>query len=379
MLEESEWILLLEFLLLLFGYAYARRVLIPSYFGNVNPKIQAENIEKAKRNLNLLTASVFLYMSIEYLGYKAYLLHIVASVVMVLLARNMIRPFTLKRWGRESFRLEEVKDEALNAQLFAHKGEQNRLTFESQSYFYKGGAFFKQLPSKRPTSKSEFWAGFFAVLLWAFLVINLVYILKVEMNAPEIMVTLLAFIIAYVLSPFYPDLYTTFVFAQDEEVDFEQFVSVEVGGKHYFGSIEKLTFFKIAIKDAYNETIITFFHKLFLNAVMTSYPTGRFIEKEYVLSSVEELQALYGCFEEILPQWRKHYPDTFEKEQLHQFDHAYGYGVKLRMKVKVDKLKQYGSLKDALTTYIVQEASKRAIDLRTPILEVGMRDSSVCV
>ena len=368
------WILALEIAVLLIVHFYALKKLIPSYFGNVNKKIEEENITKAKKGLYLFTFSVFLYMVLEYFGFKPYLLHIVAAVVVMLFAANIIRPLTLKKWGKDSFRLEEVTDENLAEKLSQVEREKNKFEFEEQTYFYRGEKFFKQIPVKKPTSKSEFWAGFFAVMIWAFLVLNLVYILKVEMDAPEILVTLLAFIIAYVLSPFYPDLYTTFVFAQDEEVGFDKFVKVEVNGKEYFGSIEKLTFFKIAIKDYYNDTLVTFFHKLFLNGVMTSYPNGRFIQKEYVVSTPEEQKQLAESLASLIEVYREEVKDTFDKPIITLFDHNYGYGVKLRIKVKADKLKEYGGLKDKLVSYIVEKTAEENIDLRTPVLEVGMKE-----
>jgi len=362
-------ILVVELLSLVGLYIYALKRLIPNYFGNVNKKIEAQNIKTAKKNLNLFMASLVLYMILEFLGYKAYILHIVASVVMMLLVANMIRPFSLKKWGHYSFRLDEITDAKLIEELEANRSDSNKFEYNNQTYFYRGEKFFRQVPTKKPTSKSEFWTGFLAVMIWAFLVINLVYILKVEMNAPEIMVTLLAFIIAYVLSPFYPDLYTTFVFAQDEEVDFEKFVKIEVSGKEYFGSIEKLTFFKIAIKDYYDDTIVTFFHKLFLNAVMTSYPNGRFIQKKFVVSTPQEQTQLAKVLKDGLCTLKEQKSDTFEQEIITKFEHNYGYGVKFRIKVKADKLKEYGALKDEIDTYIVDITNAKGIDLRTPVLE----------
>jgi len=366
-------ILVLELVLLIVVYLYILNRLIPNYFGNVNKKIEAQNIKKAKNNLNLFMASLFLYMILEFLGYKAYILHIVASVVMMLLVANMIRPFSLKKWGKESFRLDEITDTKLIDELMSQKDDKNKFEYNNQIYFYRGEKFLKQIPTKKPTSKSEFWTGFFAVMIWAFLVINLVYILKVEMNAPEIMVTLLAFIIAYVLSPFYPDLYTTFVFAQDEEVDFEKFVNIQIGNKEYFGSIEKLTFFKIAIKDYYDDTIVTFFHKLFLNAVMTSYPNGRFIQKTFVVSTKQEQDEFIELLKDSLASYKEEKKETFEQELISKFDHNYGYGVKLRIKVKPEKLKEFGILKDQLETYIVDITNAKDLDLRTPVLEVNMQ------
>lgn len=369
------WILTVELVLLLILHIYALKKLIPNYFGNVNKKIEAENISKAQKGLYLFTASVFLYMFLEFFGFKAYLLHIVAAVVIMLFTANMIRPFTLEKWGKDSFRLEEVTNETLIDELLKSKNDKNKFFYEEQIYFYRGEKFYKQIPVKRSTSKSEFWAGFFAVMIWSFLVINLVYILKVEVGAPEILVTLLAFIIAYVLSPFYPDLYTTFVFAQDEEVDFDKFVKVEVNGKEYFGSIENLTFFKIAIKDYYNNTLITFFHKLFLNGVMTSYPNGRFIERKYVVSTSDEQKQLAELLVSLLEKYREEVKkDTFDKALITKFDHNYGYGVKLRINVKKDKLKEYGFLKDELISYIVEQTSEKGLDLRTPVLEIGMKE-----
>jgi hypothetical protein len=355
------------------AYWFILKRLIPNYFGNVNKKIEQQNIKAAKRNLNLLFISLLLYIILEFLGYKSYVLHIVAAVVVMLLAANMIRPFTLKKWGKDSFRLEEITDEELIKKLEEVKGDKNKFEYEGQIYFYRGDKFYKQIPVKKPTAKSEFWAGFFAVMIWAFLLINLVYILKVEVGAPEIMITLLAFIIAYVLSPFYPDLYTTFVFAQDEEVDFEKFISVEVNSKEYFGSIEKLTFFKVALRDYYNDTIITFFHKLFLNAVMTSYPNGRFIVKSYVVSTPKEQEELIAFLEQELASLREE-EDGFEKELISRFDHNFGYGVKLRVKVKKERLKDYGILQDKLIDYITKKTNEANIDLRTPNLEVHLKE-----
>jgi len=355
--------------ILLGVHFYALKRMIPNYFGNINKRIEKENIRKAKRGLYLFTASTFLYILLEFLGFKPYFLHIVAAVVVMLFAANMARPLTLKKWGKDSFRLEDVTDETLIEKLTEAKQDKNKFEYEGETYFFRKEKFFKQIPVKKPTSKSEFWAGFFAVMIWAFLVLNLVYILKVEMEAPEILVTLFAFIIAYVLSPFYPDLYTTYVFAQDEEVGFDKFVKVEIGGKEYFGSIEKLTFFKVAIKDYYNDTLVTFFHKLFLGAVMTSYPTGRFIQKEYVVSSVEQ-DELFSKLSDWVKGFNEQYKDALEKPIITLFDHNFGYGVKLRVKIKADRLKEYGSLKDQLISYIAKMAKENKIDLRTPVLEV---------
>ena len=367
------WILVLEIVLLAVAYFFILYRLIPNYFGNVNKKIEQENIKKAKRNLNLFAISLMLYIILEFIGYKAYILHIVASIVIMLLAANMIRPFTLKKWGKDSFRLEEIVNEELIKSLEEVKEDKNKFEYEGQVYFYRGGKFLKQIPAKKPTAKSEFWAGFFAVMIWAFLLINLVYILKVEVGAPEIMITLLAFIIAYVLSPFYPDLYTTFVFAQDEEVDFEKFISVEINNKEYFGSIEKLTFFKVALRDYYNDTIITFFHKLFLNAVMTSYPNGRYITKEYVLSTAKEQEELIELLYKIIKSLKEERRDSLENEVITKFDHNFGYGVKLRVKIKKERLKEYGTLKDILISKIAEAANSVSLDLRTPVLEVSMK------
>ncbi len=366
------WILSVEIIFLFVAYWFILKKLIPNYFGNVNKKIEQQNIKAAKRNLNLLFVSLLLYIILEFLGYKSYILHIVAAIVVMLLVANMIRPFTLKKWGKDSFRLEEVADEELIKKLEEVKEDKNKFEYEGQVYFYRGGKFLKQIPAKKPTAKSEFWAGFFAVMIWAFLLINLVYILKVEVGAPEIMITLLAFIIAYVLSPFYPDLYTTFVFAQDEEVDFEKFISVEINNKEYFGSIEKLTFFKVALKDYYNDTIITFFHKLFLNAVMTSYPNGRYITKEYVLSTAKEQEELIELLKRELATLKEKI-DAFEKETITKFDHNFGYGVKLRVKVKKERLKEFGQLQDTLIDFIAELANKNSIDLRTPNLELHQK------
>jgi ABC-type uncharacterized transport system permease subunit len=363
-------ILGIEVILLAMVFFYAKYKLIPNYFGNINKKLEAENILKAKKGLYLFTASVFLYIFLEFFGFKAYLLHIVAAVVIMLFVANMIKPFTLKKWGKDSFRIEEITDDDLIEELSKIERKNNKFEYKGYTYFFMSEKFSKQIPVKKPTSKSEFWTGFFAVMIWSFLVINLVYILKVEMGAPEIMVTLLAFIIAYVLSPFYPDLYTTFLFAQDDEVDFEKFVKVEVAGKEYFGSIEKLTFFKVALKDCYNDTLITFFHKLFLGAVMTSYPNGRFIQRDFVVSKEEQ-----DLLSEKIPKWISEFDvkKSLEKPVITFFDHNYGYGVKLRVKVKKDFIKEYGGLKDQLISLISKKSKEEGIDLRTPVLEVSMK------
>ena len=51
------------------------------------------------------------------------------------------------------------------------------------------------------------------------------------------------------------------------------------------------------------------------------------------------------------------------------FDHNFGYGVKLRIKVRSEKLKEYGGLKDQLISLIAQKAKEEDIDLTTPVLE----------
>ena len=165
-------------------------------------------------------------------------------------------------------------------------------------------------------------------------------------------------------SPFYPDLYSTYVLAQDKQMTFGIFIEIETGGKKYFGSILTMNFFKVQMKDWYNDTIILIFHKLFFGSVITAYPNGKIIEKRYVVSDADQYK-----LSELIPKWisevHNHKKNPYDIPVITLFSHNYGYGVKLRINVKVEFLEQYGSLKDTLSHLIVAKSKEENIDLRT--------------
>jgi len=98
------------------------------------------------------------------------------------------------------------------------------------------------------------------------------------------------------------------------------------------------------------------------------YTNGRFIQREYVVSSAKEQEELVKLLESALEGLREEQKESFEKETISKFEHNFGYGVKLRVKVKRERLKEYGDLRDKLVDTIVNMAIKKGIDLRTPTL-----------
>ena len=367
-------VFLVEVLILAGIFYYAKFNFIPSFFSNINKKIEKENINKANKSLYMFSAATFIYIVAEFFGMKLYFLHIVAAIIFAMFVKNIIHPISLKRWGKESFSLKEIESEELFSYLSENKSESNTIEYEGKTYLFRGEKFHEKIPTKRDTPKSKFWEGFLSLMVWTFLVLNLIYILKVDLKAPEVLLTLAAFIVAYVISPFYPDLYSTYVLAKDEENDFGTFVEVRIGDKSYFGSIEKLTFFKAQIKDWYNKTYISFFHKTYMGGVITSYPNGRIVEKEYVVGSGDEAIELVSSLKEWLKDFNS---DKFDTPTVTFFDHNYGYGVKMRVLVKAKYLKEYGSLKDQITSHITTKSNENEIDLRTPILEVQINNEEV--
>ena len=360
-------ILIAELIVLVFAFFYINKSLIPKYFANVDKKAELENIKKANRSLYILTFLSLVYIFLEYLGFEAYILHIVLTFLIAMFAKSILHPFTLSRWGKESFDFDDVDDNSLELiselEKLLAKSKNNKVEYSGYEYVKRADVFKKKIPKKnKETSKSKFWEGFLVLIVWAFFLLNIIYVMNVDLGAPEILITLVAFVVAYVFSPFYPDLYSTYLIAQDDNIHFDDFIEVEVGGKKYFGSVEKLTFFKVTLRDWYSDTFVTFFHKLFLGGVVTSFPNGRYIEYDYVVTKDDRVK-----LKESIPKWIKNEckEDVLGIPILSNFPHNYGYGLKLRVKVKPDFLKKYGRIRDDLINLISDKSDEVKIDLRT--------------
>ena len=370
-------ILVAELVSLAGFYYLAFKILIPRFFGNIIKVDGEENIAKANNKLYFLIGFTLVYLILEYLGQEPWVLHVAMTFVLVMFSRSIIHPLVLEKWGKDSFNPLGVDNENLIIklkELFKEAGK-NKVTHNNITYIIKAEEISKRLPTKKDTSKSQFMEGIFTLVIWSFFVLTIIYVFKVDLDAPEIMVTFFGFVIIYVLSSFYPDLYSTYVLAQDKEMTFGSFVEVNVGGKKYFGSIELMNFFKVQLKDWYSDSIVIVYHKLFFGSVITYFPNGRFITKKYVVSTHAQQLILSGL---LLSSWIEDFNnqnrDAFEDPIVTMFDDNNGYGVKLRVKVKHEKLNEYGSLKDKLISDINTKANDEKIDLRTPILEVHMKE-----
>jgi len=346
-------------------FYFVSKYFIPNFYSNINKIIEKENIDKANWQLYLFTFFAFSYIFLEYLGQDPWLLHIALAFVLVMFFKNINHPYVLKKWGDDSHYPIKIENDDLIKilkPLFKEKGK-NRVSYEGKDYIIKADIVSERVASKKHTAKSKFMEGLFTLAIWSFFILIIIFVLKVDLEAPEIFITLLGFVIIYVFSPLYPDLISTFILAQDKIMNFGLFVEVETGGKKYFGSIETMNFFKVQLKDWYNDTIILIFHKLFFGSVITTFPNGRFIELTYVVSDIGQDKLL-----ELISKWidEKYINNNpFDIPKITTFAHDYGYGVKLRVNVKVKFLENYGGLNDDLQHLIVVNSRKEKIDLRT--------------
>ncbi len=362
-------ILIAELMILAGFYYLAIKILIPRFFGNIIKVDGEENISKANNKLYFFVGFTFIYFILEYLGQEPWILHIAMTFVVVMFSRSIIHPLVLEKWGKDSFNPLGVDDENLTKKLneLFKQADKNRVIYNDVTYIKKAGEISKRLPTKKDTSKSKFMEGIFTLVIWSFFVLTIIYVFKVDLDAPEILVTFFGFVIIYVLSSFYPDLYSTYILAQDEELTFGSFVKISVGDKSYFGSIELMNFFKVQLKDWYNNNVILIYHKLFFGSVITFYPNGRFITRNYGLSEKGQ-EIVY----ESLSEWLKDFNqiELFEKISVTRFGPDFSYGVKFRIKVKHKYLSMYGILNDSLDDFIVKQFKVNNINHTTPVLEV---------
>lgn len=334
---------------------------------------------KAKKHLRLLVFITFIYIISELINESLDFIHILMVGIIAIILKSIIHPLILKKYGKSTISSEKIvdldfiselrKSEEIN-ELSEINSFKDSFIYDNKQFYCQNDNIYEVIKLNKTTAKSNFWETAYILLIFVSASIMIVSFLHVDFSAPGLIITVIAFILAYIMSPFYVDLYSTYILSQADGMDFDDFIEIEVSGKRVFGSVEKLTFFKVSIKDYYNENIVTFFHKLFFSAIVTSFPDGRYILYRFV-TSIEHRSLL----KEKLPEWLKEYNDLnkscLNSIKINSFVDNYGFGLLLRVKVIKDELNKYGQIKDEIEDLIstkteeLDNNGKLIIDLRT--------------
>lgn len=324
------------------------------------------SLKKAKQLLLFLSFLILLYIILDFYEVKKIYLHLLLSLIIPVSVKNVVHHYVLQRFGIDSDIPLKVEDEfminKLNDYIDEEKIISEAFTYNDNNYLKRETGFYKVIIGKKHTSISNFWEFFISFLIWVLTFVSVIFAFSIDTKIPDIVISVVAFFAAYVLSPLYTDFYNTYIIAKDDEVKFGNFVKIIHSGNSYFGEVVKLSLFKVSIDDNYKDNKITFFHKLFINSVVETYPNGRFIEYEYVISSEDRKK-----LKENIPNWIREYckEGIFDIPMLTYFPHNFGYGLKLRIKVKSKFLKSYGKIKDDLIHLISEKSEEDKIDLRT--------------
>lgn len=186
-----------------------------------------------------------------------------------------------------------------------------------------------------------------------------------SMNS-EYLYPLVAFLGAYVLSPFFPDLYYTLVFSKNDDIEFGSFIGFRDNNYYVFGEVIDMNFFFIKLYDYYNKKMITVPHKKFSSTLIDSYSNdnGRVLSLSYVVE-IEDIVNLKELIQEHMDTYAKNNSKNILIDNLTiKFD-AQNYGYEVKLRVPIINLKNYGTICEDIKDIIVNFSKDSNLSLET--------------
>ncbi|MEA3387621.1 MAG: hypothetical protein U9Q66_04555, partial [Patescibacteria group bacterium] len=295
-----------------------------------------------------------------YFGYTdKNILHVFFVLYAGVFAYHFISFFIIKYKGTEKIKPEKVDNKSDIYVKLVEKIESGKYDLDQKSvdlgndysYHPKNDNPFFMLKSKAMVSNKN-------TNIYDFIMITIISLIVMSLSLPilltfvdtgsmnsEYLYPLVAFLGAYVLSPFFPDLYYTLVFSKNDDIEFGSFIGFRDNGGYVFGEVMDMNFFFIKIFDHYNKKMITVPHKKFSSTLIDSFSEvdGRIVSIPYVVE-IEDIDNL----KELIKKQMLEYSNNNTKNLLIdnmtvKYDtHNYGYEVKLR--VPIINLKSFGAI-----------------------------------
>lgn len=313
-------------------------------------------------------------------GQYTEILHIGIAVALSLLAYNVFTFVLIKKYGRDKPVVSKVENELKLRELkekLVSKGIDFE-TYEKKTVELEGGYVYylkpKEFFHEKTVKVSNKLTNLIDVLFISVIGIALVsYSVPIIMDFFEMKTAsagfygVMAFIGAYVLSPFFPDLYYSVLLFRNPNIDFGSYIGIDHGGKYIFGKVEDMNFFAIVIFQSREFIKRTIPHKFLSDKVIDSYDSkeGRLFNYNYVLDSVSADKFL-DLVKEFLKDFAEKNPSSLleNKIDVRKLDAQFGYSIDFMVYVK--KLENYDQICRDIRAGLVEVAEKNGISLPTP-------------
>ena len=303
---------------------------------------------------------------------------VIKWIIIGLVVFQVLSYFTRKRYGKVVENLKRVASEDIEKKLRddlegidLENGENEfYLRNENFKYIKNRDIFYKVTRKRKATTSTQVYDLLSLIVIAGIVLSASLPIFQQYMSSQGIenISLFIAFLGAYVLSPFFPDLYYIVSFAHIDEVDVGDFVSTrDSNGSEIYGEINKVSFSHKIVYDYYNKCFNVIHHKLFSASSLKIYSNedGRILEKSYVIDAddVSDVKKLCHDYVKEYHTKNKGYI-SYSEFEIYETDH--NYGVKVFFRVPILNLRDYGRIKNEICTLISQKARKIELALDTP-------------
>jgi small-conductance mechanosensitive channel len=193
----------------------------------------------------------------------------------------------------------------------------------------------------------------------------------------DYMFAVFAFLGAYVLNPAFPDIYAFFTFVRNKNIDLEKFISFYDNGNLVKGRIIQMTTSHVILKDHVRGVTLTVPNMNLHNKVINNLgDINEYLGLKRVLTYVVDFDSynidkgikLKTIFKEILCKFQNKTSLISKQEQYNVWLSSHDYGIKITLWYFIKDIEQEEKIKLDLEDFILYEATKAGIDLRTPQL-----------
>lgn len=312
---------------------------------------------------------------------KAMIFDIVIYLALAIILYNVISYILIKSYGRDKKVVTKVVDEKLlvklqieldSKNLDLEKIEEKDIKLkDGYSYYIKPNEFHHEKIVRVSNEISNLFDIILLVLVFVFTLSAIFPILlefyNIQKGNSDYLYAILAFLGAYVLSPFFPDLYYSIVLVRNPYIEFGSYIKIYHNNIYVYGKIIDMNFFSIVIFDKKENIPKTIPHSIMGKEIIGSYTTntGRILQYSYVLDekSAEKFGPLVFLFLTNYAKENKSdiYADLIDVEIL---DAQFGWPVDFIIRIK--KIENYEQIKRKIRSGLSKVARENSISLPTP-------------
>ena len=275
---------------------------------------------------------------------------------------------------------EELKNENINKENFHEMVQKSNLKLDlNNDYILKNGKIFKK-QIKYVSNKTTSLIDIGLLLLLSIFAMALIMPIIKPLNDifnNDYMFAVFAFLGAYVLNPAFPDIYAFFTFVRNKNIDLEKFISFYDNGNLVKGRIIQMTTSHVILKDHVRGVTLTVPNMNLHNKVINNLgDINEYLGLKRVLTYVVDFDSynidkgikLKSIFKEILCKFQNKTSLISKQEQYNVWLSSHDYGIKITLWYFIKDIEQEEKIKLDLEDFILYEATKAGIDLRTPQL-----------